>query len=109
MYVCFRCDCSLSLWLEVMSFLDQAVNVCFKLFFQIGFSFSKLDFLKYIFYHEFIKFCIFKMRSFIFNFLPVKMTSLRSRDIKLSSTSDVALFCENTGLTIKRKLKKVRY
>ena len=48
------------------------------------------------------------LKTLDFNFLPVKMTSLRSRDIKLSGAPDVALFCENTGLTIKRKPKKVR-
>ena len=41
--------------------------------------------------------------------LPVKMTSLSSRDIKLSGTPEFELFCENTGLIIKRKPKKVRH
>jgi hypothetical protein len=36
------------------------------------------------------------------------MTSFRSRDIKLSGTPEVELFCENTGLTKNRKPKKVR-
>jgi hypothetical protein len=36
------------------------------------------------------------------------MTSLRSRENKLSGTPNVELFCENTGLTKKRKPKKVR-
>jgi len=48
------------------------------------------------------------LKTLDFIFLPVKMTSLRSRDIKLSGTPEFELFCENKGLTIKRKPKKVR-
>jgi len=48
------------------------------------------------------------LKTLDFNFLPVKMTSLRSRDIKLSGTLEVELFCENKGLTIHRKPKKER-
>jgi hypothetical protein len=48
------------------------------------------------------------LKTLDFIFLPVKMTSLRSRDIKLSGTPEFELFCENIGLTIKRKPKKVR-
>jgi hypothetical protein len=48
------------------------------------------------------------LKTLDFIFLPVKMTSLRSRDIKLSGESAGELFCENTGLTINRKPKKER-
>jgi hypothetical protein len=48
------------------------------------------------------------LKTLDFIFLPVKMTSLRSRDIKLSGSVEGELFCENTGLTKNRKPKKVR-
>jgi len=49
------------------------------------------------------------LKTLDFIFLPVKMTSFSSRDIKLSGTPEVESFCENTGLIIKRKPKKVRH